>query len=267
MKIYALDKCFKVGTSYTAEHNKGFVFKAIGTNSTTDALFRIDAKDLGIIVDTIAPLRPINTNLFGTLCLGDEYYVVPPEFDFTVSGESGKVIRAIGKIILLEPAETFPADLIARFGQQHNVYRRYYTGTKTLGTDEAWGTDREETLFTLKLESHERLTLDARMGASITNATPAVGDFGIRIYLNDVPLDILKKDMGQIGIDIYSMPLPPTETAGEKAFTLEELPIVVLPDHTIKITAINIGASLTPPTGTAISVKVGFIAKYEKFVV
>jgi len=267
MKIYALDKVFKVGTTYEAEHNKGFVIKKIGTNSTTDAIPRIDFKDLGVIIEDVTPKHKVETNLFGLLDLRDEYYVIPPEFSFTFTGESGKTFRCVGKLIILEHAEVFPADLMARFGAQHNVFRRYYKGEKALATDEVWKTDREETLFSLKLESHERLTLDAIVGAKIENVTPAEGDFGIRFYLDDIPLDILKKEMGQIGIDLYSMPLPPKSTTNMIPFSLEQFPIVVQPDHQIKITAINIGADLTPATGTAIKVTLMFIGKYEKFVV
>jgi len=268
MKIDPLDKIFKIETTYEAEHNKGFVFATLGTDSTTTAQAIIDAKFLGTFITGIAPKHKVETNLFGPLCLRDAPYVVPPEFSFKFTGESGKTIRCVGKLIILEAGDVFPPELMARFKVQHNKFYEYYTGFKELGTDEVWKTDVELTLFEKKMESHERLTLNHVIGGVGTNiGTPAEGDICYRVYLDDIPLDLLKKEMGQIGFDYYSWPYPPKSTTEFIPFSFEKMPIVVGPDHTIKLTSINLGADITPPTGTKVKMEVHFIGFYEKFVV
>jgi hypothetical protein len=71
--------------------------------------------------------------------------------------------------------------------------------------------------------------------------------------------------MGHLGIDAYEMPLPPTTTTAMDAFWLREHPITVEPNHTLKVTVVNIsGAPITPPSGQSITLTVKALARYNK---
>lgn len=264
MKILPLDKAFDTNVEYKAEHNKFYVFEKLGSDVNVDYI-EIEGRRTTPLDATLAPQYKTSDNKFGRLALDDLYLVVPPLHRFKfVSSASGKVV-AQGKLGILSLGEGIPADLSTRFKNIHLVYKKPYSFTKDLGTDVSMAAGEEVTVAEIKPTTIERITLNDIIGLSATNAgTVTKGYLGVIFYYDDTPLDILDTAMGRKGIDFLDMPLPPTGTGVSEPFSLHDFPIVVEPDHTLKINVINnSGAAITPPTGTSISFTCKFVAKYE----
>jgi len=101
--------------------------------------------------------------------------------------------------------------------------------------------------------------------ASIANVSGGVaeGDWAIRFYIDNIPLENLIGINEQPGIDVLSMPRPPAETTEESPFTLQSYPIELLGDHTLSIRARNTsGASKSPTSGNSITVTVTALVKF-----
>jgi len=223
----------------------------------------VDGVDTGAIITDVAPIRKKDTNRLGPLDLGDLYYVVPPHKKFHIEGPSGAKYRIVGQIGKLAVGEVIPAHLAGRFAVQGKHYLTYISGTYSLGTDVTWVKDAEYEVFTLTPKTIEEYTFDKVVQAKITGDTVAEGDFGIIFYLDGVPQDILTKEPGRRGIDVLSMPKPPTDTTEMVPFTLEKTPIKVLGDHTISIKAMNVsGADKAPATGATWKIDILSIVEY-----
>jgi hypothetical protein len=262
---YSLDKTFAQGTVYQTPPDRFFVIRKIGTDQTADTFLKIDGVDTGSVISEIAPLHKTESNLLGPLDLGDLYYVVPPDKTFTVEGPAGAKIRAIGQIGRLAAGEGIPASYASRFTEQGKHYISYMSGSVSLATDETWAADREVEVLSLTPKTIETFRLNSYAGVSITGDTVADGDFGVIFYLEGTPLDILTAEPGKKGIDALSMPKPPADTTEIEKFSLEALPIEVLGDHTLKITAMNVsGADKAPAAGAAWTVDLITLYEYLK---
>jgi len=264
MKLLDLAKTFSTNVEYKAQHNAFFVFQNLGANVDVDYV-EIEGRRTTPIDALLAPPAVTESNLFGPEDLEDLYLVVPPNHRFKfVSSASGKVV-ALGKIGLLGLGEGLPADLVSRFNNMHITYKKPITFTKTLAVNESIAANQEIVLGELKPTTIERYILDDIIGFYSTNTgTFEPGKLALRFYYDDIPLDILETGMGHLGIDTYNTPLPPTSTTNFEPFWLREHPIVVEPNHTLRITVINVsGATITPPTGSAITLEFKALAKYS----
>lgn len=261
MKYYKLDKIFVANTNHRAEDDKIYVITKIGTD-LSDVKPSVAGQKIGALSSDFAPLHKTSSNLLGPFDLKDLFIVVPPrkvlKFE---SGSSGKV-RAIGKIIELEPGESIPNDLLARFDAHGKNYWTYSLTTKTLGTDEAVADGQEIEIVSLKPTTIEKYVFDSLVMLLITGGSFSEGDFALRIYVDDKPLDILEAAMGKKGIDALSLPYPPASTTEEIPFTLADLPIEIPGDHTITFKVVNVsGGSLAPSSGSAWSFKLLVVYK------
>jgi hypothetical protein len=193
------------------------------------------------------------------------YLVIPPNHRFRFnSAASGKVV-AYGTFGLLGIGEGLPADLVNRFNNITLSYKKPVTFTKTLPTDQSIAAGQEVVIGTLTPSNIERYIFDDIIGFTSTNTgTAAPGRIAIRFYYDETPLDIIDTGMGHLGIDSFEMPLPPTTSTDMQPFWLREYPIVVEPNHTLKITAVNIsGAAITPPAGQSISLTIKALTRYN----
>ena len=255
MKYYKLDKIFLSNTEYRAEDDKLYIIQKIGTD-LPDVKPNVDGQKVGALSTDFAPLHKTSSNLLGPFDLKDLFIVVPPRklLKFESSG-SGKV-RAIGKIVVLEPGESIPNDLLARYGAHGKNYYTYYTTTKTLETDEALAADQEVEILSLKPTTIEKYVFDNIIMLLVSGGSFNEGDLALRIYVDDKPLDILESAMGKKGIDAKSIPYPPSNTSEEIPFTLADMPIEIPGDHTIKFVVVNTrGEPLSPTSGSAWSFK------------
>jgi len=199
------------------------------------------------------------------LSLEELYYVVPPETEFEIEGDSGSKGRIIGEHVYLAVGEAIPANLLARFNKQHKEYKTKYDASWTLGTDVTWVADTEYEVLSLTPLTTEKITIDGIILAAITGNTVAEGDFGVTFYVDNVPLEAFTADNLMDGIDALAMPKPPAAVPEMQAFTLKDFPIEVLGDHTFSIRVRNTaGVNKAPATGASWEVKIKLIARYYK---
>jgi len=266
MKRFALDLYLTQGKTYETGVREALIIKQIGTDAAdpaSPAHLTIDYKPLGDIFQDLAPLHKINTRFVPLLDLGDLYYVVPPETEVIVDGPSGAKMRCKGELLKLEVGETLPTAYLARFTAQPKHYLTFLRGTYSHGTDVALVADAEVEVISYTPKTIEKAVANGLAMAKVSNYTASEGDIGIRFYLDDAPLDFLLEKTAIAGIDMMSMPYPPTETTDHEAFTLAGSPIEVLGDHTLSVKARNIkGASISPATGTSLVFDVALIIEY-----
>ena len=103
-----------------------------------------------------APLHVTSSNKLGPANLGNYYLVIPPETMFYVEGASGAKMRLVGTLGKLDVGEAMPADILARFGNQHNAYVTHLSGSVSLGTDVALAADAETEVFSLTPKTIEK---------------------------------------------------------------------------------------------------------------
>lgn len=267
MKKYPLDKLFDTNTEYRTRTRSCYVIKKIATNDTAEVTVYIDDKELTHIIDKVAPLHTINTNLNKPLDLKNLYLVVPPDTKFKFSGTANKLVKCIGDLIRLDVGEALPADLISRFRAQHNHYLTTIIGD-TVGTGTSWAANGEITLDSFEPSSAEKYILNHIIGVNEVQAgvdAEAEGDVAVLFYYDGAPLDIEESGEGYLGISRYSMPMPPAETTENLPFSLENSPIEVAPDHTLDVKARNVsGAALFATTEA--QYKLYTVCEYYKFV-
>jgi hypothetical protein len=267
-EYFKLDKIFVQGTVYTLPNDRFYVIRKIGTNATSRAYLKIDGVDTGPIVADVAPLHKTSSNLLGPLDFGDLFYVVPPNKKFWIEGPSGAKFRLIGEIGKLAPGEGIPANFASRFESQGKVYKTYVAGTGTLAAaGGSWAADAETEVLSLTPKTIEKYLFNDVVMALLQNAaaTPAEGDVAIRFYLEGAPFDLLTKDAGKLGVDIYSVPKPPADSTEEDTFTLKDRPIEVLGDRTFSVKAVNTsGAAISASATAAMTLSVWLLAVYSK---
>jgi len=257
MRKFVLNKILDEGTIYRAERDKFYVVRRAGTNSTTRATLSVAGIPCLEIVDVIAPKEKINTNLFGTLDLEDNYVVIPPDKVFSFSGSSGSELRIAGEVYELAPGEAMPTAFLARYTEQGKKYLTYIEGTYSHGTDVAWPNREEHGVVDFTAPVKEKYTFKYRHGSIVTNIpTPAEKQFAVRFYVDDKPLDNVEYAMGEHGIEIFSCYLPPSETVNFEFGTLKDMPIELPEGTNIKVKCINVsGASISPSAGTSLDVR------------
>jgi len=266
-RYYELDKFLSAGTEYEMAADEFLVIGKVGTDDTALAKLRIDGRDTGEFRDLVAPVHQISTNMLALLDLKSLYYVVPQNKRVVFSGTSGKKCRIKGKVGKLATGEVLPANFASRFEAQDTDFVTTLEGSFKFGTDEDWAADREVTLLDVTPKTIEKYVFDNLVEVSITNLSAALADgqVGIRFYLEGLPLDNLSKANLPLGADAKSMPRPPNSTDEVIPFTLADNPIEVKGDQTFRVTAINVsGGTLSPATGTAITIDLTIVAHYTK---
>jgi len=267
-EYFKLDKVISQGVIYETPPDRGYIIEAVGTNASGPVKLLVDGAPVAVIDVTLSNIAKTGGNLYGPIELGDYYVVIPPNTKFSVDGPSGAKVRIKGKIVHLLPGEGFPADLKARYAEQTKKYVTYIDGSYTFSAGANWSAGQEITLVELTPKTIEKYRLDDRIGVSISGLSASLdsGQVGIRFYLDGKPLDMLTENAGHYGLDAYVMPLPPSSTGVYQPYLLKDIPIEVLGDHTLKITAINVsGSNLAAASSTtSITVTLKAIAKYER---
>jgi len=253
--VFKLDKVITEGTSYKTHARVAYVVKKLGTDAASATHLKVDNKPLGDLIRDVAPMRKTSSYIIGPLDLGELSYVIPPDTDFVVEGASGAKMRLIGEIHLLEPGETLAGDLMGRFDRQTEHYKTYVTGSYSFGSATEWADGDEVELYTLTPSTIEKYIFNGIIMVDYTGFTPNPGDVAIQFYLDNSPIENLFSTNLAGGIDLLSMPHRDDVASNEKPFTLEDFPIEVEGDHTLKITAKNV-------SGGAISLNSASITLY-----
>jgi len=255
VKYFPLDIIIVQGETYYTDRRVFFVVKKIGTDASSDTHLVIDNKPVGDYIATVAPLHVTSSNKLGPANLGNYYLVIPPETMFYVEGASGAKMRLVGTLGKLDVGEAMPADILARFGNQHNAYVTHLSGSVSLGTDVALAADAETEVFSLTPKTIEKYILAYPVLADVDNYTPSEGDLAYRFYIDNDPLDALTAEPGTIrgGVDLLAMPRPPADSTEEIGFSFADMPVEILGDHTFSVRVRNTkGSSISPASGASL---------------
>jgi len=263
---YILDKILDVDTEYEAESDKLFVIRKVGTNSTSKTTLTVAGGPCLETIRALGKLMADSREPYGPLDLGDLYVVVPPDKKFSFSGASGSKMRIMGEIVELGPGEPIPAGLSTRYDEQTKKFWSYERGTFSKGTDTDWPADEENNVIDVDCPAGERWMLDSVYRANIANLAAAHvgGDWALRFYVNDKPLDIISTDMGDPGIALWGLDYIYDTREYHDLKSLCNMPILLEPGRNLKVKARNVsGASKSPATGTSITVTVTVAKKVE----
>jgi len=252
-QVGKLHKVLDCEVEYEQEVNRLYVIRSIGCSTTTTQTLFIDGKQLTPVDSTYAPMRATDNNRWGPLDLKDCFLVIPPKYKFKVVGSPGEKVVIDGEVHLYSPGEAVETDLMTRFSNQHLKYLSVAKLSKSLGADVAWKKDQEILIGSVTPPTNEKYTFNHLIGVKFSNMSVTDGAVGVRLKLDGVPLDILGTGAGRKGIDAMAIPWPPTDTTQQQPIMLDKQPIVVEPDHTLEVCAVNTsGADISPPAGTSI---------------
>lgn len=266
MKKYKLDKLFDTDTEYRTEARTCYVIKGLGTNDTAEVTTYIDKKEVTHITALGGPLHTINSNLNKPMALDDLFLVVPPDTTIKFDGTAAKLVRAVGDLYRLDVGEGLAADLLSRFGAQHNHYRTLIIGTNTTVTN-ALADGGEDEVYKFSPSTPEKYLLRSlEMVQEVTAGDPAEteGDIAVMHYLDDIPQDVEASTEGYLGVGRYSMPAPPAETTENIPFDRKDNPVEILGDHNLSIRVRNVSGGALFGT-TAAVYKYHAVADYTKF--
>jgi len=268
VKKFPLDIILEEGKDYETGVREALVIKEVGTNSTNTATpikLKIDNKTLGALLQDLSPLSKTNDRFVPLLDLGNLFYVVPPETSIAVEGPSGLEIRCKGELIKLAIGEVLPANLLTRFAEQEKHYLTFDYAYVDWSAGYTFAKDTEVDVLEVTPKTIERYIFAHRLMSKLTGWTRAPHEVGLRVYLDDAPLDFLLEKTAIGGFDLYNTPYPPTETTEHRLFTLAPLSVEVPGDHTIKFSVRNIsGADITIAAASGNGPYVAVVLEYEK---
>lgn len=254
-----LDSILAAGTAYKMDARHAYIIRKVGTDISGGTQISIDGKECGTYYSAVAPLRATTTGGLGPLDLGNLYYVIPPEADYTFSG-SGNV-RVIGELLILDPGETIPAEHLARYRTQHVHYITTETATYSFGAATSWAAGDEVSVYTITNETREKRVFNNYIVLSQTGITYSTGNISVLFFRDDVPLYLRDSTAGEVGLDFDSF--VPTANTPE-VFSLNKMPIELAPDHKFTIKAKNVsGGALTLSSA---SITATILLEYYKYV-
>jgi hypothetical protein len=266
-RIYPLDKVLSANTTYQTENDRYYVIKKIGTNIAAVVTPKVAGTPIGKIINTIAPLNKTTSNFLGPLDLGLKTIIIPPNRKFTFESPTAGRVRIIGDLVVLAPNEGMLPEHVARFNVQANDNIQFVDGTFVIAGGASWPAGIEHTVFSLRPPTIEEYDFKSYIFARVinTSAPLAVGQVGVKFYLNGTPFDILDTIAGPFGIDLLSIPFEPAGTTELSAFSLENHPIILLGDHLLEVKFVNIsGATIAPATGQNITMQFRAIVNWMR---
>jgi hypothetical protein len=244
---YILDKALKTGVLYRAEDDKYLVIDAVGTDSTTKGTLTIDGSTVLEILDDLALPEKSNAKRFPPMDLLKNLLVIPPKKPFTFVGSSGGIMRVLGSLMVLAPGEGVPTAHLARFTEQPRKYYTYVTGSWTAGAGD-WADGAEETVIDETCSPGERWTFDqyAYVERKGEIADMTFGNIGLRVFIDDKPLDVIDPALGPMAIDSNRGDYYNGTGHFYVPFSIAEMPIVLEAGRNLKVKVRNIsGAAIT----------------------
>ena len=200
---YILDKALKTGILYRTEPDMYWIIEQVGTDSTTKGVLEIDGSTVLELINNLAQPQPTDTLRFPPVDLKTNFLVIPPDKTFKFTGSSGSIMRIFGQLYSLAPGETMVPAHASRFTEQP---RKYYTYESATWTPTAAGTmsvDEEQGVINVTTSAGERWRFDRYLFVKRSNelANKKFGNVGIRIFIDDKPLDNIDPAKGPMAID------------------------------------------------------------------
>jgi len=263
MRELQLDMYLNEGEDYKTPARTCFLIDEIGTNSSGLAYLEIDGEPTGKIKDVVAPIHRTNTNVNDLLFLDKLFYVIAPETDFKVIGDTGSKFRICGKQLILRVGEKLSSDLEARIERQNDHYFTTKTNTYSHGKNVKLVNKQEVVILELTPDSHEKFTFNGFIGVSLANYSASESEIGVRFIRKETRLDKILEETPKGGIDMINMPRPPTITGEMRPFGLWWTPIVCEAKEKLQVIARNIkGTDISPATDTSLEFTTDVIYEY-----
>jgi len=262
---YYLRKIVPTNTLIEMELDRYWVIERIGTNINDTVTIEVDGVPAIKIHSTLAPMAKTNANLFGPVSLKDLYIVVPPQRKFYARSATSGSVFLEGKLVVLAPGESIPAEHLARYNAYPSRKLEFYDYSLTIGSTMVAG--REYTVASITPPTIEDHLLNRIAGVSIANTASALtyGQVAAKLYYDGKPLDQIALDIRRHGIEVLKMPLPPTATAEFEGFSFSDLPILISGGHTLEVRVVNVsGSDIAAATGQQITAR--FMAFYERII-
>jgi len=262
MKKYVLDKTIPEDTEFRAETDKAFIIEEVGTTSTAKATLVVAGSPVLELRDWIAHTRQYTDNMNPLLKLGAQYIVIPQGKPFKFTGSTGSFMRIKGNILVFEPDEVLPTADKARFMEQPRIFKSYKETTYSSAAAATISKRSVVHTWTETVPAGEKWTLaELLMAESWTTADTIKREaLAFRIYVDDLPYDVVEWEMGKLGIFGTAAPCPAKTGTSVRIFTLEDKPIELTAGRTIKIEFWHIGdTDVTLAAGETLECRGAFV--------
>ena len=256
---YILDKALKTGVLYRIEPDMYYVIERAGTNSATKGTLEIDGSTVLEILNNLAQPHSTDTYRFPPLDLEKNYLVIPPDKTFKFTGALGSIMRIMGQMYSLAPGEAVPPAHLARFTEQPRKYYTYTSGTWAPASDGTFTADDEKGVIDVTCSAGERWRFDRYLFVKRSSAMvdKKFGNVGIRIFIDDKPLDNIDTAKGPMAIDTNCAHYFDGTNPFYMPLALERTPIVLEAGRNLKIKVRNIsGAGIEYTAAEQISIDI-----------
>jgi len=152
-----------------------------------------------------------------------------------------------------------------RYAEQPRVFKSYQSGTYSSAAAASIAAGQEETVLSFTVPVGERWVFGELLMAETWTSANTIPreNLAVRIYVDDLPYDVVESAMGRLGLHGTAAPHPAREDVNMKPFSLAEKPIELTAGKTLKITCINIGAAATLTTGETWEARVTIVGVKE----
>jgi hypothetical protein len=217
---------------------EAYRIRMIGTDKAGTITPRVDGNDLGAIRTEVAGLQENATNEHGLLHLEDLYYYLPPEAVIEFDGSASDTVRLKGEAID-RPSGRFESSADeSRYDEQGQFHYTFVQGS--VDTSEPLNDNSETDVFTLTPATDERYEFDGLHMVSQTSDGSYSTSPGELALLFDMDGQQIPSQFGDdtiVGLDIESLPRPPTDSTVQEGFVYGGMepnvdPLSVLGDQT-----------------------------------
>jgi|APHM01.1.fsa_nt_gi hypothetical protein len=203
----------------TTGPQEAYRIRAIGTDKAGAIAPTIDGNELGAIRTEIGSLFVTDSGEQGPLDLEELYYYVPPESTVSFDGASSDTVRLTGEAID-SPSGRFESSADeTRFDEQGEYFYTFTQGSVDVA--ETIADNAEFTIHTLTPATDERFEfVDLHLVSHTSTGTYTVspGEVALLFDFDGQQRPSQFADDSIVGLDIESLPRPPTATTNAEGF-------------------------------------------------
>jgi|AKVG01.1.fsa_nt_gi hypothetical protein len=238
---------------------EAYRIKEIGTDKTSAITPTINGNTLGAIRQEVAALQYSATTEHGPLELMDLYYYIPPETELTLDGASGDTVHLGGEAID-SPSGRFESSADeTRFNQQGSYHYTFVQGS--VAVSEPLSDRQEEVPLSLTPQTDERFTFDQlhSVGTSSSGSTTiGFGDLALLFNFDGQRRPSQFSDDEIVGVDVESLPQPPSDSTTQKEFVYGMMddavdPFTVSGDQTYEAVIRNVSGGSIGSSGNTLT--------------
>jgi len=205
--------------SITTGPQEAYRIRAIGTDKAATLTPSIDGNRLGPIRTEIGDIHPVASAEQGLLDLGELYYYMPPETTLSFDGASGDLVRLQGEAIDSPSGRFESSGDETRFNEQGEYHWTFTQGS--VDVSETIGDNEEFTIHTLTPNTDERFAfvgIHEVAQSSDGSYSTTEGEISLLFDFDGQQRPSQFADDELVGIDLTTMPRPPTDTTDQMGF-------------------------------------------------